>query len=99
MANSSSASGGSASGGSASRDPASGPGRSHHPLAPRAAASADPALDSRRVTARGVITTAAEQGKILVEAEGTFVGLRPEQAARLFGGVHPDATDPTVAHD
>ena len=56
-------------------------------------------VDGRRVTARGVITTAAEPGKILVEASGTFVGLRAEQAARLFGGVHPDATDPTVAHD
>lgn len=56
-------------------------------------------VNGRRVTARGVITTAAEPGKILVEAEGTFVGLRPEQAARLFGGVHPDATNPIVAHD
>jgi hypothetical protein len=57
------------------------------------------AVNGRRVTAAGVITTAAEPGKILVEATGTFVGLRAEQAARLFGGVHPDATDPTVAHD
>jgi len=56
-------------------------------------------VNGRRITARGVITTAAEPGKILVEAEGTFVSLRPEQSARLFGGVHPDATDPTVAHD
>jgi hypothetical protein len=53
----------------------------------------------RRVTVRGVITTAADPGKVLVEATGIFVGLRAEQAARLFGGVHPDATDPTVAHD
>jgi len=57
------------------------------------------AVNGRRVTAWGAITTAAEPGKILVEASGTFVGLRAEQAARLFGGVHPDATDPTVAHD
>jgi hypothetical protein len=56
-------------------------------------------VNGRRVTARGVITTAAEPGKVLVEATGMFVGLRPEQAARLFGGVHPDATDPLVAHD
>jgi acyl-coenzyme A thioesterase PaaI-like protein len=57
------------------------------------------AVNGRRVTAWGVLTTAAEPGKILVEASGTFVGLRAEQAARLFGGIHPDATDPTVAHD
>lgn len=56
-------------------------------------------VHGRRVSARGVLTTAAEPGKILVEASGTFVGLRAEQAARLFGGVHPDATNPTVAHD
>jgi hypothetical protein len=56
-------------------------------------------VNGRRVAARGVIATAAEPGKILVEATGTFVGLRAEQAARLFGGVRPDATDPTVAHD
>jgi Thioesterase superfamily len=56
-------------------------------------------VHGRRVGARGAITTAAEPGKILVEAAGTFVGLRAEQAARLFGGVHPDATDPIVAHD
>ena len=56
-------------------------------------------VNGRRISAGAVIATAAEPGKILVEANGTFVGLRPEQAARLFGGVHPDATDPTVAHD
>jgi hypothetical protein len=55
--------------------------------------------NGRRVTARGVIATAAEPGTVLVEASGTFVGLRAEQAARLFGGVQPDATDPLVAHD
>ncbi len=56
-------------------------------------------VDGRRVTARGRVTTAAEPGTVLVEASGTFVGLRAEQAARLFGGVRPDATDPLVAHD
>ena len=56
-------------------------------------------VTGRRVTARGVIATAAEPGTALVEATGIFVGLRAEQAARLFGGVHPDATNPTVAHD
>ena len=38
-------------------------------------------------------------GTVLVEANGLFIGLRPEQASRLFGSVHPDATDPQVAHD
>jgi acyl dehydratase len=56
-------------------------------------------VNGRRVTVRGVITTAAEPDTVLVEASGTFVGLRAEQAARLFGGVQPDATDPLVAHD
>jgi acyl-coenzyme A thioesterase PaaI-like protein len=53
----------------------------------------------RRVRARGKITTVADPDSVLVEASGVFIGLRPEQAARLFGGVHPDATDPQVAHD
>ncbi len=56
-------------------------------------------VTGRRVTARGVLATAAEPGMALVEATGTFVGLRPDQAARLFGGVRPDATDPQIAHD
>ena len=56
-------------------------------------------VNGRRVTARGVIATAAEPDTVLVEATGTFVSLRAEQAARIFGGVHPDATDPLVAHD
>ena len=56
-------------------------------------------VTGRRITVRGGIATAAEPGKVLVEAVGIFVGLRPEQAARLFGGVRPDATDPQVAHD
>ncbi len=53
----------------------------------------------RRITVRGVLATAAEPDTALVEAVGIFVGLRPEQAASLFGGVRPDATDPQVAHD
>ncbi len=56
-------------------------------------------VNGRRVTARGVIATAAEPDTALVEASGAFVALRPEQAARLFGGIRPDATDPLVAHD
>jgi hypothetical protein len=56
-------------------------------------------VNGRRVTARGVIATAAEPDTVLVEASGTFVALRPEQAARMFGGIRPDATDPLVAHD
>jgi len=56
-------------------------------------------VTGRRITVRGTIATAAEPGNVLVEAVGMFVGLRPEQAARLFGGVRPDATDPQIAHD
>lgn len=56
-------------------------------------------LNGRHVTARGVIATAAEPDKPLVEATGGFVALRPEQAARLFGRIRPDATNPLVAHD
>ena len=36
---------------------------------------------------------------VRVEESGTFVRLRADQAARMFGGVRPDATDPLVAHD
>jgi hypothetical protein len=56
-------------------------------------------VNGRRVTARGMIATAVEPDAVLVEASGIFVGLRAEQAARLFGGVRPDATDPMTAHD
>jgi hypothetical protein len=56
-------------------------------------------VNGRRVTARGVIAIAAEPDTALVEATAVFVTLRPEQAARIFGRVHPDATDPRVAHD
>ncbi|MEV0895606.1 PaaI family thioesterase [Actinoplanes sp. NPDC049802] len=44
-------------------------------------------VDGRRVTVAGSITTAAEPGEILVAATGVFVGLRAEQARRLFGAV------------
>jgi len=42
-------------------------------------------VDGRKVTARGLITTAAEPGVTLVEATGTFVKVGPEQAWQLFG--------------
>src|SRR3954452_9970128 len=41
----------------------------------------------RRVTATGHIATEADPGTILVSATGTFVGLRADQAERLFGRV------------
>ena len=56
-------------------------------------------VTGRHVSARGTLTTAADPDTVLVEASGEFVSLRPEQAARLFGGIRPDATDPQVAHD
>jgi acyl-CoA thioesterase FadM len=56
-------------------------------------------VSGRRVTARGVIATAAEPDTVLVEASGTFVRLRADQAARMFGEVRPDATNPLTAHD
>jgi len=56
-------------------------------------------VSGRRLTARGAIATAAEPDTVLVEARGTFVRLRVDQAVRMFGGVRPDATNPLVAHD
>ncbi len=57
-------------------------------------------VHGRRIVVRGAIATAAEPDTPLVEAVGTFVGLRAEQASQLFGAaLHPDASDPTVAHD
>jgi hypothetical protein len=57
-------------------------------------------VSGRKVIARGVIATAAEPDVALVEATGTFVALRLEQAKLLFGAaLHPDATNPTIAHD
>jgi acyl-coenzyme A thioesterase PaaI-like protein len=42
-------------------------------------------VTGRKVTARGLITTVAEPDVVLVEAIGTFVAMRPEQARQLFG--------------
>ena len=56
-------------------------------------------VSERRVTVLGTITTAAEPGVALVEATGTFVVLRADQAARLFSGAGLGAADPRVAHD
>jgi acyl-coenzyme A thioesterase PaaI-like protein len=47
-------------------------------------------VTGRKVTARGLITTAAEPDAILVEATGTFVAVGPEQARQLFGTTLPD---------
>lgn len=44
-------------------------------------------VTGRRVTATGTIATAADPDTILVTATGTFVGLRADQARRLFGRV------------
>jgi hypothetical protein len=57
-------------------------------------------VEGRRVTVVGGITTAAEPDISLVEAEGRFARLRPDQARRLFGRLaSPDAANPDVAHD
>jgi Thioesterase superfamily len=57
-------------------------------------------VSGRKVTARGTIATAADPDTNLVEATGTFVALRAEQALRLFSAaLHPDATNPAAAHD
>lgn len=56
--------------------------------------------EERRVAVVGGITTAAEPDIPLVEAEGRFARLRPDQARRLFGRLaSPDAANPDVAHD
>ena len=56
--------------------------------------------EGRRVSAAGGITTAAEPGFPLVEAEARFARLRPGQARRLFSRLaSPDAANPDVAHD
>jgi hypothetical protein len=56
--------------------------------------------EGRRVLAVGGITTAAEPDVALVEAEGRFARLRPDQAGRMFGRLaSPDAANPDVAHD
>jgi acyl-coenzyme A thioesterase PaaI-like protein len=57
-------------------------------------------FNERGVVAEGVIATADEPDKPLVEGRASFYSLRPEQAMRLFGAaLHPDATDPSAAHD
>jgi Thioesterase superfamily len=57
-------------------------------------------VEGRRISAVGGITTAAEPGVPLVEAEARFARLRPDQAGRLFGRLaSPDAANPDVAHD
>jgi acyl-coenzyme A thioesterase PaaI-like protein len=54
----------------------------------------------RGVVAQGAIATADDPDTALVEATATFRSLRPEQAVKLFGAaLHPDATDPSTAHD
>jgi hypothetical protein len=56
--------------------------------------------DGRRILAVGGITTVAEPDVPLVEAEGRFARLRPDQAERMFGRLaSPDAANPDVAHD
>ena len=57
-------------------------------------------FNERGVVAEGAIATAEDPDTALVEATATFYSLRPEQAARLFGAaLHPDAQDPSAAHD
>jgi len=58
------------------------------------------AVDGRKTTAHGVITTAARPGDLLVEATGAFVAPRPDQSRRLFGAaLQRDAIDPSVEYD
>jgi hypothetical protein len=57
-------------------------------------------VEGRRISAVGGITTAAEPGIPLVEAEARFARLRLDQAGRLFSRLaSPDAANPDVAHD
>ncbi|HST82083.1 MAG TPA: PaaI family thioesterase [Kineosporiaceae bacterium] len=57
-------------------------------------------VNGRKVTAHGVIATAADPDTVLVEATGIFVALALHQARRLFGAaLRPDEVDPAVAHD
>lgn len=51
-----------------------------------------------RVAVRGTIALAADPGTVLVEADGRFLTLRPEQARRLFGRQPgPEPSVPTRA--
>ena len=57
-------------------------------------------VEGRRVSAVGGITTAADPGVPLVEAEARFARLRLDQAKLLFARLaSPDAAIPDVAHD
>lgn len=57
-------------------------------------------VDGRRTTVTGGITTVAEPDVQLVEADGRFVKLRPDQAKRLFAAsTSADAVNPDTAHD
>jgi acyl-coenzyme A thioesterase PaaI-like protein len=57
-------------------------------------------IDGRRTAVEGGITTVDEPGVQLVEAEGRFVKLRPDQAERLFArSASPQAVHPDAAHD
>lgn len=56
--------------------------------------------EGRSVTAAGAIATAADPDTPLVESTARFVRPRPDQALKLFGtALHPDAVDPSAAHD
>jgi len=56
--------------------------------------------EGRSVTAAGIIATAADPDTPLVESTARFVRPRPDQAMKLFGrALHPDAVDPSAAHD
>lgn len=57
-------------------------------------------VDERRTTVKGAIVTAAEPDVPLVEAEGAFLRLRPDQVKRLFAkSLSADTADPEAAHD
>jgi hypothetical protein len=52
-------------------------------------------IAGRKITAWGNLATADDPGTVLVEADGTFIALRPDQADALFGAaLNPDATEP-----
>lgn len=54
----------------------------------------------RSITITGDIATADDPHTPLVQATATFVALRPEQLAELFGqALHPDTIGPFAAHD
>jgi acyl-coenzyme A thioesterase PaaI-like protein len=49
-----------------------------------------------RAAVTGSISLASAPDDALVEAEGRFLALRPEQATRLFGGTTEPTTEPTA---